>query len=70
MYCTIIDELVVERKRRGLSTVQLADLVGVTRNSINNWEAKRSGPTLQLLCLWASKLDRSITAAMKRSHDD
>lgn len=48
------------RKTRGLNQQQLADLMGVTRSTISNWECNRRSPHLNELNELAIKLNVTL----------
>ncbi len=55
----------VARVRRGLSIVELADKVGINRNTLNALELGKSGVALGVFItvLWALGLDKTLDAA-------
>lgn len=48
------------RKELGLTFPQLGELIGVTKQSVERWEAARVSPRPMALIVWAQKLDRSV----------
>lgn len=56
-----IDKIKYQRKTRyGLTQEQLADLVGVSRSAVNNWESGTSSPTMRNLIMLSNTLNVSI----------
>lgn len=53
--------MVLARKRRGLTLVELATRVGVTSQSLSNYENERQEPSSQVLDRLASALDFPVT---------
>jgi DNA-binding transcriptional regulator YiaG len=50
-----------ERRRHlGLTFPELAELIGVTKQSVERWEAGRAAPRPLALIVWAQRLDRSV----------
>ena len=57
----LIDYLVAERQRQGLSQKQLADRSGIKQPMIARIESKRACPTIDTLCSWAQALGCSLS---------
>ena len=49
----VIDKLIKERKRRYIDQKDVAALIGVSKQNLNNWEKKRSRPKVEILQAWA-----------------
>lgn len=60
------DVLLELRRGRGLSQDDLADRVGVSRQTIGNWEKNLASPGLDAVVRLARALDTSITAFLPR----
>lgn len=54
------ENILASRKRRGLSQEQLGDKVGVTRQTISNWELGETAPNPEQLKLLSKSLNISI----------
>ena len=56
----IQDKLVTLRKRTGMSQQEVADAIGVTRQTISNWELGQGSPTLDRAAELARLYDVSL----------
>ena len=56
----IQDKLVTLRKRTGMSQQEVADAIGVTRQTISNWELGQGSPTLDRAAELARLYDISL----------
>lgn len=54
------EKIIVSRKRQGLSQVDLADALGVSRQSVSKWETDESKPDISKLPVLAKVLGVSI----------
>lgn len=54
------EKIIVSRKKQGLSQVDLADTLGVSRQSVSKWETEESKPDINKLPALAKALDVSI----------
>lgn len=54
------EKILIERKKSGLSQGQLADMLGVTRQSVSKWESGLSVPDAGVLIHMAELLDVSV----------
>lgn len=52
------------RKERGLTQEQFAELLGVGRSTVGNWEACLRTPTLEQYCTISLKLDIDISTLL------
>lgn len=59
------EKLIIHRKRMGLSQEQLAERLGVTRQSVSKWESGASVPELQKLVLLSELFQVSIDYLVK-----
>lgn len=50
---TLGDRLTKARSTAGISVQEMADRLGVSRNTISNYEAERTRPPLAVLILWS-----------------
>lgn len=50
------------RMRRGINQIQLAEILGLSRNLVSNWEAGRSRPDINIIPALCEQLDISISA--------
>ena len=41
--------LMYERRKKSLTQTQLADVIGVSRITINKWETRKSTPSVEML---------------------
>ena len=57
------------RNAKGLTQLELAQLVGLSRYTIQDWEAGRRTPTLELLPKIAQVLDISVNSLMGETDD-
>ena len=64
---TIIQRLIAERKRRGLSVYRVAHMSGITAANIGRVEQGKSSMSLNNLEKWADALDLEITVQDKKS---
>lgn len=63
---TIIDQLRVERKRRGLTLQQLGEQLGrKTYQSVWQWENSVADPRFSNLCQWADVLGYEVALIRK-----
>ncbi len=51
---TLVDRLRKSRILADLDQGQVADLIGVARNTVSNWERGRSEPTVTYFVRWAN----------------
>ncbi len=61
------DKLVRLRKSRGYSQEQLADALGVTRQSVSKWESDQAMPELSKLILLSDMFDVSVDRLIKEN---
>ena len=61
----LIDELVEERKKQGLTQQKIAERTGVAASNIARFELKRSTPTFQFLEKYAAGLGKEIVYELK-----
>ena len=61
----LIDELVEERKRQGLTPKNIAERSGVATSDITRFEGKKSTPTLQFLEKYAAALGKEVVYELK-----
>ena len=54
------NRLKVARAEKGLSQTQLAELVGVSRNTISSIETGQFNPTAKLALIWCIALDKKF----------
>ena len=54
------EKITVSRKKQGLSQVDLADILGVSRQSVSKWETDESKPDLNKIPVLAKALNVSI----------
>ena len=52
--------IAAERRKKNLTQLKLADLLGVTEKTIGNWEHARSMPDISMLKLISKELDVSV----------
>lgn len=52
----LAEELIAERKRRGLSISKLAPQIGVSKSTLSYWELGSRRPSLEHAILWANSL--------------
>jgi len=50
---TLCDRLVKSRKVAGLTGIEMADRLGITRQTVTNWEAGHTNPRRTDLIVWA-----------------
>jgi len=62
--------LAARREKLGLSQDAIAVIVGVSRNTVGNWEAGRTGPSLQMLSKLALALDTSANQLVTEAVND
>ena len=63
---TIIQRLIAERKRRGMSVYRLAFIAGITAANIGRTEAGKSSMSLNNLEKWAEALNLEIVIQEKK----
>ena len=56
----VIDKLIRERDRRGMEQKDVAALIGVSKQNLNNWEKKRSRPKMEVLQAWARAIGLDV----------
>lgn len=61
-YVALLGALVAARRRQGMTQEQLANRLGVTRQTITQWEDCTTTPRLPHLFGWAKALGLTITA--------
>lgn len=57
---SIVDELVAERKRQGLTQQDVANITGVAVSNITRFESKKTVPTFQFFEKYARALGKSM----------
>jgi len=57
---TIADRMGKARREAGLSTAEMADLLGVSRQTVGNWEAGRVKPSKATLLAWSTYTDVAL----------
>lgn len=62
---TFAEKLVSQRRRRGMSQEQLADQLGVTRQSVSKWESGTAMPELAKLIALSDLFDVSVDYLVK-----
>lgn len=60
-YDPIIDELIVVRKQRGLTQVELDDIIECAEKLVSKWECRERYPSAHSLALWAGALGLRFT---------
>ncbi len=58
------------REGKGIEVQALAEMTGLTRNAIWNYEAGRSQPTPETLCILADALDVSLDMLVRGKEKD
>lgn len=61
----VIDQLVKERKRQGVTQQQLSALTGINQTAISRIESKRISPTIQTVDILADALGCSLRLSKK-----
>ncbi|QNL45639.1 helix-turn-helix transcriptional regulator [Oscillibacter hominis] len=64
------EKLALQRKRRGLSQEQLADRLGVTRQSVSKWESGTAVPELGKLIALSELFSVSVDYLVKNAQDE
>ena len=62
------EKILIERKKSGLSQGQLADMLGVTRQSVSKWESGAAVPELAKLVAIAEVVGVSLDYLVGRSN--
>jgi transcriptional regulator with XRE-family HTH domain len=55
-YDPIIDQLIEARKQRGITQVELDDIIECAEKLVSKWECRERYPSSHYLALWASAL--------------
>ena len=58
------EKILIERKKSGLSQGQLADMLGVTRQSVSKWESGRGLPDISLVEPLAQRLAEVVGVSL------
>lgn len=66
---TFEEKLIDQRRRRGLSQEQLADRLGVTRQSVSKWESGQATPELPKLIALADLFEVSVDYLVRDNLD-
>lgn len=61
----IIDQLIEERRKKGLSQEKLAEKVGYCRSPFSRYELGANAPNLRFLSNWAESLGYDVVLKLK-----
>ena len=64
-----VTDLIAKRDEKNLSQQELADLIGVARQTINNWEENITQPRVDLYKLWVATLYDDEIETMAQEDD-
>ena len=60
-----IPQFVVARKNKGISQLEMDEILGVAKGLVSKWECGIRKPSGWLFCCWADALDMQITLTPK-----
>jgi transcriptional regulator with XRE-family HTH domain len=61
----IIPQFVDARKAKGISQLEMDEILGVAKGLVSKWECGIRKPSGWLFCCWADALDMQITLTKK-----
>ena len=61
----VISQFVVARKNKGISQLEMDEILGVAKGLVSKWECGIRKPSGWLFCCWADALDMQITLTPK-----
>jgi len=67
---TVIPQFVVARKSKGISQLEMDEVLGVAKGLVSKWECGIRKPSGWLFCCWADALDMKITLTPKKMLND
>ena len=62
----LIPQFVNARKKKGISQLEMDDILGVAKGLVSKWEVGIRRPSGYLFCCWADSLDMELTLTPKR----
>lgn len=62
----LIPQFVNARKKRGISQLEMDEILGVAKGLVSKWEVGIRRPSGYLFCCWADSLDMELTLTPKR----
>ena len=61
----LIPQIVAARKKKGISQLEMDEILGVAKGLVSKWEVGIRRPSGYLFCCWADSLDMKITLTAK-----
>jgi len=62
----LIPQFVNARKKKGISQLEMDEILGVAKGLVSKWEVGIRRPSGYLFCCWADSLDMELTLTPKR----
>jgi transcriptional regulator with XRE-family HTH domain len=66
----IIPQFVKQRKKLGISQLEMDEIVGVAKGLVSKWECGIRKPSGYLFCIWADALGMTINLQQKVQNDN
>ena len=63
----LIPQFVAARKKKGISQLEMDEVLGVAKGLVSKWEVGIRRPSGYLFCCWADSLKMEIKLVPKRS---